>query len=71
MSIIRESSDFWFETLNVCINVSLWYMKKAALISSKDEVNHDDAKQIHTLLSTAAGIFKFVLNNTGIFIFNF
>lgn len=44
-------------------------MKKAAWISSKDEVNESDAKQIHTLLRKAAGIFKFILVNSGVLAF--
>lgn len=47
------------------MNTALWYMKKSAWISSKDEVNEADAKQIHTMLRKAAGIFKFILENVG------
>lgn len=47
------------------MNIALWYMKKSAWISSKDEVKEADAKQIHTMLRKAAGIFKFILENVG------
>lgn len=47
------------------MNFALWYMKRAAWISSKDEVLERDAKQIHTALRKAAGIFEYVLQNIG------
>uniref|UniRef100_A0A915CLV4 BRO1 domain-containing protein n=1 Tax=Ditylenchus dipsaci TaxID=166011 RepID=A0A915CLV4_9BILA len=59
-----EIGDVWFEVLNICINLALWYMKRAAWISAKDDVREPDAKQIHTALRRAAGIFEFVKLNT-------
>ncbi|KAI6188322.1 BRO1 domain-containing protein [Aphelenchoides besseyi] len=57
------SADSWFEVLSMCVNMAIFYMKKAAFISAKDEVREVDAKQIHTALRKAAGIFVFVLKN--------
>lgn len=45
--------------------MAIWYMKRGASVSSKDEVNEVDAKKIHTALRKAAGIFEFILNNRG------
>lgn len=61
----RTAADSWFEVLNVCVNVALWYMKRAAWISGKDDVRETEAKEVHTALRKAAGIFEYVLENSG------
>ncbi|KAI6242736.1 BRO1 domain-containing protein [Aphelenchoides fujianensis] len=58
-----ESSDAWFEVLSMLMNFGFFYTKKAAVISAKDEVREIDAKNIHTALRKAAGIFDYVLAN--------
>nr|AEE63624.1 unknown [Dendroctonus ponderosae] len=58
-----DVADSWFEVLSICVNVALWYMKRGAWISSKDEVRETEAKQIHSALRKAAGIFIFVKEN--------
>ncbi|CAD5225029.1 unnamed protein product [Bursaphelenchus okinawaensis] len=58
-----QSSDSWFEVLNLCINIAIWYMKRAAFLSSGDEVSDLDSKNIHTSLRKAAGIFDYVSQN--------
>ena len=45
--------------------MGLWHMKRAAWISAKDDVNDIDAKNIYRSLRRAAGLFQFVLFNTG------
>lgn len=65
IKILRDVADAWFEVLSLFINVALWFMKRAAWISSKDEVRETDAKQIHTSLRKAAGIFIFIKENIG------
>jgi hypothetical protein len=60
-----ESGDSWFEVLSICMNMAIWYMKRAAFISGKDDVSDLDAKKIHTALRKAAGIFQFVQKNRG------
>lgn len=65
MDHFSEYNDSWFEALSICTNFALWYMKRAAWISAKDEVLENDAKQIHTALRKAAGIFQYVMENVG------
>jgi hypothetical protein len=45
--------------------MAIWYMKRAAFLSSKDDVSELDAKRVHTALRKAAGIFQFVLEHRG------
>ncbi|KAJ9588350.1 hypothetical protein L9F63_018276 [Diploptera punctata] len=54
--------DCMFEAANITCNVAIWFMKHAALIASKDDITMDEAKDVHTSLRKAAGIFKLVLD---------
>lgn len=46
-------------------------MKRAAWISSKEEVNKTNAKQMYSILKKAAVIFVFIKENMGIIKFKF
>ena len=62
----RKCDDALFEALNMLINVALWYTKHAAKIAgAKDEPSMDEAKETHTCLRKAAGIFKYIKENVG------
>jgi len=54
--IIKE--DAMFDFVNMGINVALWYSKHAAQLASQPDIKMEDAKEIHTCLRKAAGIFK-------------
>lgn len=53
-------ADSVFELTSMCVDVAIWYTKYAAKLAAKGEVTMDEAKEVHTTLRTAAGIFKFV-----------
>uniref|UniRef100_A0A914YPZ6 BRO1 domain-containing protein n=1 Tax=Panagrolaimus superbus TaxID=310955 RepID=A0A914YPZ6_9BILA len=57
-------SDSWFEALNMCYNMALWYMKHGAWVSAKDEVKDSEAKTAHCCLKKAAGLFEFIKEKT-------
>lgn len=54
------AADSVFELTSICMNVAIWHTKYAAKLAAKGEVSMDEAKEVHTSLRTAAGIFKFV-----------
>ncbi|CAD5231627.1 unnamed protein product [Bursaphelenchus xylophilus] len=58
-----QSSDSWYEVLNMVSNIAIWYMKRSAFLSSSDEVSDFDSKNIHTALRKAAGLFEYVSQN--------
>ncbi|KAG8193370.1 hypothetical protein JTE90_022998 [Oedothorax gibbosus] len=49
--------DAVFELVSICQNVAIWFMKHAAMIAGKDEINMDEAKEVHKCLRKAAGLF--------------
>ncbi|XP_064484216.1 BRO1 domain-containing protein BROX-like [Ornithodoros turicata] len=51
-------SDAVFELISVCQNVGIWFMKRAAHVASKEDINMDEAKEVHTCLRKAAGYFQ-------------
>lgn len=55
-------SDAMFEVSNMCINIGLWYMKRGAKIASSNNYSESEAKEVHTALRTAAGVFQWVLD---------
>lgn len=55
-----SSADSVYEAANISMNVGLWFMKHAAMIAAKDDINMNEAKDVHTMLRRAAGIFTFV-----------
>ncbi|XP_054723222.1 LOW QUALITY PROTEIN: BRO1 domain-containing protein BROX-like [Uloborus diversus] len=50
--------DAVFELVSICQNVGIWFMKHAAMIAGKDEINMDEAKEVHKCLRKAAGYFS-------------
>ncbi|XP_002737970.2 BRO1 domain-containing protein BROX-like, partial [Saccoglossus kowalevskii] len=59
-----SQQDVIFEMSHMLINIGLWYTKHASKVAGEhEEVSMDDAKDCHTCLKTAAGIFNFVKEN--------
>lgn len=54
------TADSVFELTSICINIAIWNTKNAAKLAAKGEVTMEEAKEVHTNLRNAAGIFKFV-----------
>lgn len=52
--------DAIYEVANMSCNVAFWYMKHASVIASKDDITMAEAKEVHTSLRKAAGIFKLI-----------
>jgi hypothetical protein len=50
--------DAVFELISICQNVGIWYMKHAGMMAGRDEINMDEAKEVHKCLRKAAGIFN-------------
>lgn len=53
-------TDSIYEAANISINLGLWFMKHAAMIASKNDITMNEAKEVHSMLRRAAGIFTFV-----------
>jgi len=59
-----SQQDVIFEMCHMLCNVGLWYSKHASkLAGEKEDVSMDEAKEVHTCLRTAAGIFSYVKEN--------
>lgn len=43
----------------------MWLMKHAARVAAKDEVNDREAKEVHSTLRKAAGLFDYVQREKG------
>ncbi|KXJ17469.1 BRO1 domain-containing protein BROX [Exaiptasia diaphana] len=54
------SADGVFEMISMCINVALWYTKHAAKMAAKEDITMEEAKEVHTCLRTAGGMFQYV-----------
>ncbi|XP_046848261.1 BRO1 domain-containing protein BROX-like [Xenia sp. Carnegie-2017] len=52
--------DSNFELASVCLEFAMWCMKHASHIADKSDVSMDEAKEVHTCLKKAAGIFHYV-----------
>ncbi|XP_066588369.1 BRO1 domain-containing protein BROX-like [Prorops nasuta] len=52
--------DFIYEAASMSVNIGLWFMKHAAMIAGKDDITMNEAKEVHTMLRHAAGIFTFI-----------
>ncbi|XP_026286192.1 BRO1 domain-containing protein BROX isoform X1 [Frankliniella occidentalis] len=52
--------DAVFEAANIIVNVAIWFMKHASTLCVKDEMNMDDAKEVHTAMRRAGGLFEVV-----------
>ncbi|XP_060552746.1 BRO1 domain-containing protein BROX-like, partial [Ruditapes philippinarum] len=55
-----EKQDAIFELASMAVNVALWYTKHSAKWAAKDEVDMEEAKEVHKCLRTAGGIFNYV-----------
>ncbi|XP_069677510.1 BRO1 domain-containing protein BROX-like isoform X1 [Periplaneta americana] len=58
-------NDAMFEAANMSCNVAFWFMKHAAMMAAKDDITMEEAKEVHTSLRKAAGIFKLVESEFG------
>ncbi|XP_002132176.4 BRO1 domain-containing protein BROX-like [Ciona intestinalis] len=54
--LVEDDAEFDF--VNMGINVALWYTKHAAKLAAQPELKMEDAKEIHSCLKKAAGMFK-------------
>ncbi|CAK8692384.1 unnamed protein product [Clavelina lepadiformis] len=54
--LVEDDAEFDF--INMGINVALWHTKHAAKLAAQAEIKMEDAKEIHTSLKKAAGLFK-------------
>nr|CAD7446667.1 unnamed protein product [Timema bartmani] len=52
--------DTVFESANIICNVAIWFMKHAAMIAVKDDIDMEEAKEVHKSLRRAAGMFRLV-----------
>lgn len=59
-SLSYSNADSVYEAANMSVNIAIWFMKHAAMIAGKDDINMDEAKEVHGLMRRAAGIFTFV-----------
>ncbi|KAK6622651.1 hypothetical protein RUM43_008493 [Polyplax serrata] len=57
----QVQQDAAFDIANMSVNIALWHMKHASYVASKKLVSMDDAKEMHTSLRKAAGIFQMVI----------
>jgi len=53
-------SDAAYEVANLLMNVAFWHMKHAAMMAAKDDLQMEEAKDIHGSLRKAAGHMTFV-----------
>ncbi|KAM7289238.1 BRO1 domain-containing protein BROX [Ixodes scapularis] len=51
-------SDAVFELVSICQNVGIWHMKRASTVAAKEDINMDEAKDVHKCLRKAAGFFQ-------------
>lgn len=56
----QSQFDAAYDIANMSVDVALWHMKHASYVASKKSVIMDDAKDIHTALRKAAGIFQMI-----------
>nr|CAB3226256.1 BRO1 domain-containing protein BROX-like [Phallusia mammillata] len=54
--LVEDDAEFDF--INMGVNIALWYTKHAAKLSAQAEIKMEDAKEIHSCMKKAAGIFK-------------
>ncbi|CAC5360809.1 BRO1 domain-containing protein BROX [Mytilus coruscus] len=58
-NVTQEQWDTAFEAAHMAINVALWYTKHAAKLAAKETPDMEEAKEVHTCLRVAAGIFTY------------
>ncbi|CAB4068847.1 BRO1 domain-containing protein BROX [Lepeophtheirus salmonis] len=55
-----SQKDAVFEMGHLLVNVAIWHMKRASMLASKDDLQMEEAKEIHTSLRRGAGYLVFV-----------
>ncbi|XP_052275485.1 BRO1 domain-containing protein BROX-like [Dreissena polymorpha] len=55
-----EQQDAVYEMACMAINLALWYTKHSAKFAAKEEVDMEEAKNVHKCLRMAAGVFNYV-----------
>jgi len=60
---VTGQADAAWEAASMMMNVAFWLMKHSAMMAVKAEVKVEEAKEVHTSLKKAAGIFLFVQDN--------
>ncbi|RWS10874.1 BRO1 domain-containing protein BROX-like protein, partial [Dinothrombium tinctorium] len=50
--------DALFELISICEEYAIWLMKHASAIAGKDEPKMEEAKEVHTSLRKASGVFS-------------
>jgi len=56
----ESQSDAAYEAANLLMNVAFWMMKHAAAVAAKEDLQMEEAKEVHTALRKAAGLIAFV-----------
>ncbi|XP_067941535.1 BRO1 domain-containing protein BROX-like [Watersipora subatra] len=56
----QEQYDCVFELLNMAFNIGLWYTKHASKCAGKDDPSMEEAKEIHSSLKKATGVFMYI-----------
>ncbi|CAB3983508.1 Hypothetical predicted protein [Paramuricea clavata] len=59
-SIPMAQIDSNFELASVCVEFAMWCMKHASYIADKSDITMEEAKEVHTCLKKAGGIFHYV-----------
>ncbi|XP_071043249.1 BRO1 domain-containing protein BROX-like [Parasteatoda tepidariorum] len=52
-----SQQDAVFELISICQDMAIWLMKHAAMMAGKDEIDMEEAKEVHKCLRKAAGLF--------------
>lgn len=52
--------DAVFELISICQEYALWLMKHASAIAAREEINMDQAKEVHKCLRKSAGVWAAV-----------
>jgi len=60
---VTGQADAAWEGASMLMNVAFWMMKHSAMMAVKAEVKVEEAKEVHTSLKKAAGMFLFVQDN--------
>jgi len=56
----ESQTDAAYEAANLLMNVAFWMMKHAAAVAAKEDLQMEEAKEVHTALRKAAGLIGFV-----------
>lgn len=56
----ESQSDAAYEAGNLLMNVAFWMMKHASAVAAKEDLQMEEAKEVHTALRKASGLIAFV-----------